>query len=389
MRATSWGRRAGVLLCAAVWLAACGRDQGSDASLEAALVPGADLVVRVDARAVREAAVFSRGEESKKAASEPESRPPTAEAQPGTREDFDGEHFLAVTGLSAEDVLAVLVSADLAQLDVSTGDGSASDTDGEAVQSEASRLEKVTGVAAVQLAKAVSLDALEKGVRESLRGEAAASVSRVEVGGRPALKLDAPDPKEPDLYVAGVAGDRVMLVAPNTTSLEGALERAASGRFAELPADLARVDATLPPAALARVAFVVPQKLRDAIEKQLDDPTPENAMAMGFAQPFRNLRSIAFGLEAAESLTAVLATDLGDESAAQQARSVLGGLVGPMARSALARALERKPAEVEEKLQVSSKATALNVTLHLDADDVAALRRRRQEAAAASAPPTP
>jgi hypothetical protein len=102
-------------------------------------------------------------------------------------------------------------------------------------------------------------------------------------------------------------------------------------------------------------------------------------MAAGFAAPFKRLRSLSFGAEAAENLTVVLAADLGADEAAQRAQALLGGMLAPMAKSALAQALGRQPAEVDDRLVVTARGPAIDVTLRLTPDDVAAYHRKQAE----------
>jgi hypothetical protein len=363
MRATGWTGRvsAAVALAAPLLLASCGGggDEGAAASLGAAMVPGADLVVRVDVGGLRDASIF--------AGSEPE-EPVANDPAEGGDTDFDGARFLEITGLTPDDVVSVLVTADLDDVDVES-------------EAPGYELDGVNGVAGVRLSRALDLDTLEKGLRESVRGDAPPAITRIEVGGTAALRIDSQDEEEPDVFVASFGDGQTLFAAPNQESLAGALARASSGDLAALSADLERVHAALPAGAQARVGFVVSQKIRDAVAKQIDEPG--NAMAAGFAAPFRDLRSLSFGVEAAQSLTVALAGDLGADEAAQQAKAMLGGMLAPMAKAALAEALGRPPAEIDDRLAVTADASTLDITLRLSAEDVAAYRAKQAEKAAA------
>jgi hypothetical protein len=50
-----------------------------------------------------------------------------------------------------------------------------------------------------------------------------------------------------------------------------------------------------------------------------------------------------------------------------------------MAKSALAQALGRQPAEVDDRLVVTARGPAIDVTLRLTPDDVAAYHRKQAE----------
>lgn len=366
MRPVDAANRAGALLAAALplLLGGCGGG-GAGATLDAAIVPEADVLVRMEVAALREAPIFAGLH-----ADEPAPQPAPDAVADGETPALDGRRFLEITGLEPDDVVSLVLSADLDPLEV----------DPEGARPD---LGRVPAAAALRLARPLDLDTLEKAILGAAGAGAAPTVTRIELSGVPALQVETTGPETSKAFLASLASGEILLATPTRESLAGALDRARSGEVAPLAAELERLVAALPPAAQARVGFVVPQKFRDGLKARLEEPPPETAMFAGFAKPFEDLQSLSLSVRADAKLTVVLAGDLGAEEAAQQASAILGGLLGPMAKSALASALGRKAAEVDDRLRVAAEGPVLDITLSLTSEDVAALRKGAEGGSAA------
>lgn len=355
---------AGLAVALPLVLAGCG-GSGPREALDAAIVPGADVVVRMELAALREAPIFAglHGDEEA-----PDAATPADDS--GEAPALDGRRFLEVTGLEPDDVVTLVFSADLDPLDVDPG-------------SARPELDRVPAAAALRLARPLDLDTLEKAILAAAPPAAAPTVTRLELSGVPALHVEASGPEASKVFLASVASGTILLVAAARDSLAGALDRTRSGEAAPLAGELERLVAALPAEAQTRVGFVVPQKFRDGLKARLEEPPPELAAFAGFAAPFEDLQSLSLSVHADQDLTVVLAGDLGADEPAQQASAILGGLLGPMAKSALASALHREAAEVDDRLRVAAEGSALAITLRLTAEDLAALRAKPAETAAA------
>lgn len=324
----------------------------------AAIVEGADFVASFDVQAIRSTPAC------KDFAKETEKTEAAGQEEKGGKKSKKGlrfEEFARVTGLTAEDMRSVVVSADVDAVDFSAG--------------EAERLSKAKGVLGVGLAKPVSSAKLTEALKAAAAKHEAAQVLEVQAGGHPAVQLKSGDTKEPDLYVASGPGDRTLFVAGNLPSLEGALERAGNGKFVEVPAALKSVRDTLPASSQFRLAFLAPAKLQASIKEQLDKAAkdPDAAMWSGMVAPFKDLQSLGLGVECGAGLTIGLGADLGNAQAANQLVGMLQGMALPMIESGLARKLKKTPAEVADRFEVSAEGSALKIQVRLTAEDVTAL----------------
>jgi hypothetical protein len=345
---------------------------GGDNHLSAAIVPGADFLLQVDFQTIDAASACKGigGDASEEGGGgevpEPE------EAEDDEPEPLDFEKFLEVTGLVPGDAVALLVAGDVDPLDLEAEGGP--------------ELSSAIGTLAVQLAKPVGSAKLGEGLEAAAEGRPA-SVEKLDLDGHPAFLVRTEKEDDEDVYLASAPGDRTLFAAPNAESLKGALARARSGAYAEVPAALETVRRALPEGAQAQVAFLAPQKLRDAIQAQLAEAQqdPEAAMTMGFVKPFENLQSLSFGALCGEELHLNLAADLGSPEAAGEVSTLLKTMVLPMAKGAIAETLSRAPAELDDRFEVSSEGPALKIGVRMSGEDVTALRKKREEGEAAAA----
>jgi len=364
--------------------------QPAGAPLEAAIVPGANLLLEADLQAVRQAPIFAVLAPMLKDEAEDEGDDEGVEVsgEAGESEpapEFDEEKFFAVTGLSPEDFISVVVSARLEPPEPSP-EGGEEEGDGASLDPEAffGAAQKAPAAVSLLLARSLELDRLEQGLREG--GGAMAELSRVEVAGTPALHGTSSKPGEPETWAA-ILGGNTLFVAFNQESLEGALQRAQSGQPAATAPEIEQARAALPEAAQGGLVFVAPEALRELIRERIAKAAedPGAAAMLGFVKPFENLRSIGVGVEAATDLVVATTWDLGDAAVAGQAQAMFGGLVVPMAQAGLAQAAGRSPGEMSDRLVISSQGSALRLVYRMTAEDAAGFEATRQKEAAEKA----
>jgi hypothetical protein len=355
-----------------------GQAAGSaESHLEAAIVPDADFLVRVDFQSIAATSAckgFGKQEASDEASGEDDAT--DEEPESGEPEPLDFERFLEVTGLGPGDAVALLVAGDVDGLDLEAEGGP--------------DLSDAVGTLAVQIAKPLGSGKLGEGLEAAAEGRPT-TIEKLDLDGHPAFVIRTEKEDDEDVYVASAPGETTLLAAPNAESLRGALARAQEGAYAEVPAALDTVRQALPQGAQAQLAFLAPQKLRDAIQTQLAEAQedPQAAMTVGFIKPFENLQSISFGAMCGEELQLNLAADLGGAEAANEVSTLLKTMVLPMAKGAIAETLKRSPAELDDRFDVSSEGPALKIGVRMSGDDVTALREKREEAAAGADPEAP
>jgi len=357
---TGFVTRTGVSLVAvigaAVFFSGCGaRGRSKPAGVEAATVPDADLLLHFDLAAVRETAMGRRMEELR------DSR--TGTDSPATAVDEKRKEIEAASGLTREDVSAVRLSANVANLDLAGEEGAA-------------RMAKANAVLGIGLLKSVTLDQIEAALRVLAAGRSDVTVSRTTLNEMPAVAVRSADPSEPAAYATLSADAKTVFLALNGSSLSAALSREREGRPAKVPDDLAGVAAAVPVGAQLRLLFRAPETLRAQIRDRIEETRaraqqdPGAGMTLGFLAPFQDLRSLAFGLRFEEDMAAVLATDLGNEQAAQQSAILIQTMILPMLQGALAEQAGASPARVAESLQVGSEGSSLRITLRITEEDL-------------------
>jgi hypothetical protein len=363
----------------AVLMAACGGKEEEKAPpvdvVQASLVPSADFVARVDLESIRatpacqDFAKKEEGEAEKEAAEEAED----SEAAKSAADQL--EEIQRITGLTSDDVSLLLVSADLEAMEVGGEEAAKKD------------FSKANGVLAIQLKKplpnAKLLEAAKAAAAKSKGGQA----EELQVAGQTAVRLVTEKADDPDLYLTMAPGETVVYVAPNPTSLEGALQRVASGQISALPAELQTVQGTLPTGAQFKLAFVAPEKLRQGIQEQLAKAKedPEAMMWAGMVEPFKDLRSLAIGAECGADLKVGIGSDLGSPEGASQLATMLKTMVLPMAQGGLAKALDKQPQEVADRLEVNAEGQTVKIGVRLTQEDMDAINKSSEDEEEAAA----
>ena len=344
----------------------------------AAVVPGADFIAKVDVAAIRDTSACKdladdAGKPDPDAAAEGEE-----EAAAAAKKAMQLAELKRITGLTPDDVVSLLVAADIDSLDLDA-------------EHRSENLEKANGVVAINIAKPLTPAKLAEALKLVSKDEEG-QASEIEVAGYPAVHVQSTEPEKPDMYAAVATGNRTVFLAGNQASLEGALQRANSGDFGTIPPPLETVRQTLPAGAQVKLAFLTPAKLQEGIQEQLAkaQQDPEAARWAGMLDPFKGMKSLGMGVECGAELKVGIGADLGAAEAAQQVAAMLNGMVVPMAKSGLAQELGKTPAELQDRFSVSSDGSALKISVRLTQEDVAGLRKDdddEDEDEPATAPP--
>jgi hypothetical protein len=344
-----------------------GTSSGNDSS-PAAIVPDADFSAKLDLQSIRATSAcqsFAADADAEAAGDA------TTDDETGTDSDakpskIDMDKLMEMTGLRPEDLLAVVVSADLAGVDLDAPEPD---------------IETANAVVGVHIAKALSTAKLSAALKASAPAQAS-QVSDVDLSGTPAILIRAEDENEPDIYAASGPGDTTLFVAANSASLLAALERAASGNHISLPAPLENVRKALPADAQVTIAFLAPQELRDKIVTQLEEAKqdPAAAMTASFADPFKNIQSLALAAQCGDELQISIAGDLGSDGAATQVATLLQTMALPMIKGTVAEWVGKPPSEIDDRFDVATEGPALRIGVRMTAEDLAALRAKQDHA---------
>lgn len=331
----------------------------------AAIVPGADFVARLDLNAIRQAPIFETL--SKKVMAEASIADDPSTASPGG--SFD--EFVKATGLGKDEAGSFFMTGDVDGLEWGAPDVSR-------------RLQHVNVVVAVTMKKPLTHAELREGLESVMENQQNLRVEDTNVAGREALRFEKAAEGETQSFFAALSKDgHTLFLTFNQPTLAGAIEREENARFETLPPELANVESSYTTQSHAQLTFLVPEGWRQNIEEQLQsaDQNPQAAMMSGFLRPLRNIQSWSLGLHFDTGMEIRLASDLGDESAAQQATMMLQMMALPMLKGAMAQSSGQTPAELDQAIQLNSQGATLSLSLRLSEQQLASL----QEQAAARA----
>lgn len=331
----------------------CSRE-GGNRTLEAAIVPGADLVGSLDYRKAAAAPAFV---EVSRAG---EKRTPTA---PSGWE----ERVVALeraTGLSRDDVTALRFSADLDTLRL----------DGKGWQET-----EVDALLAVAFDRAVTSVQLRGGLdvlTESMPQRAWVAESTFE--DRPGFTVSPSVPGEPALHAALARDGKGVFLSFNARSIGSALRRE-EGTPAELTPAMSKALQFLEEGSQLRTTIVLSNPMRRELDRLVVDAekkahkNPGMSFLLGFMAPFRGLAALSLDTHFDDGISLGLTADLGGEGQALQAAALLQSTVVPMVKARMVRQRGGKLSDFDTKVSVVSRGQELKVTLTLDAADVAAL----------------
>jgi len=351
---------AGTLALLAAFILTTGAATAGSA-LRAAIVPGADLVGKIDFRAIGKTPIIEKHRKSleDKQSLEKQSRELAAFI----------DKLKAATGLEDDDFVSFLFSCDVSKVNV------------DAVGSR-EKAESVDALAALDLDKPFGVSKMKSCISEIGGIAAASQVVDTRIGSRPAIKLCSTNASEPDLYVATSKDERTILFGMRAESLAAGLSRAASGKMAKLPSGVSAVATALPKGSQVMFTFVAPESLRATIKEQIAKVSaaaandPGAAMSLSFISLFRNIQNLSFGIKFANDALVGLAADLGAEMEAQQTAAILQTMVIPMLQASMAQQSDPTASGIAQSIKVSSKGPAVRLSIRLTEEDLAAMSER-------------
>lgn len=337
-------------------LTGCGQGGGSATghSLEAGLVPGADVVFRLDFKSARQAPVYSTLKELQN-----DQKGPVPAADLSSL----AKTIETKLGLKEEDIEHLILSADLDSIKMAV------------MGPDPNSMKSMQGMLSIQVAKPVTTAQLKQTILELAASEGgetnALKFTTETIGGTEVLALTPDSESDPHVHIA-VHGGQTILVGLNRPSVTSAIERAGS-KPATLDPAIAGVMDAIGANSQVKLSFVVPQVLRDTLAGMTKDSgSGPGAMLSGF----KDFKSLSLGIHLSDGLTVNVSGDLGNADAANG----LNGLVSmmkPQFKAALAEQTGKKPEEIPDNaLTANTKQSVVNVTMLLTKDLISALHKK-------------
>lgn len=331
--------------------------------IEAAIVPGADLILSFDVRAVQEAAIVKKMEQIQEEAAK---KNPLVQLEAKKKKRFE-----EAMGLTVDDIISVLVSADIDSLDLSG-------------KNPSPNIEELVGVMALALAKPVSIDKLKAGLKimaegnPMVKGTPMAKIAEIKLGGTTGLRMTSGATGASNIYVATSTDGKVVYVALTQDSLQQALDRADKGQYEQIPSEVSKIEGALPGGTQMRVVFRAPNALRDRIKKEIADmrrkagSDPGSAMALGLIAPFEKIKSLALGVKFDVDAEVCLLGDLGGAQQASQATMVIQSMVIPMMQGMITQGMGGGAPDISKNLKLTSEGSILRLTFRMKESDMLA-----------------
>jgi hypothetical protein len=340
-------------------------DQATAGALEAAIVPGADFILRLDLKSARRAPIYN----TLKALQDEK---PNAELPLSSLNDVS-KKLEAKLGLKEEDVDSLLLSADLDGVKLSP------------LGPDPDAMKSIQGILAVQVGKKITSAQLKDAIQIlSAEGDQPGEVKMTEekIGSADLIVVTPKSETDPKVHLA-LLGGRTILVGLNRESVSQALARTGVGQQAKLDGAMANVMKSIGPSSQVKLSFVVPKALKDMLGAMTQPPEQPGADPAGAAPPpdpisgamagFKDIRSISLGVTLAEGLVLNLSGDLGNAEAANGINMLLA-MMKPQFKASLAEQTGKKPEQIADNALTSAvRGNVINVALSLGKDVLLAL----------------
>ena len=319
--------------------ASAAKSHDAGVAVGAGMVEGADMVIRVDLKGLRESAIYvaSRKETS-------------------AEEKAIQDAIVEATGLAEEDFEALLFAVDLDAIDFDAED-------------MAAEMEKVNGVMALGLKKAVDLDTVVAGL-QSVSTNNTMSFETVKIEGRDVVVATSEEEEAPKVYATTAQSGKLVLVSINSPSLLAAAKRADSGKHHPTPKAITKVCAAWSENVQMVAGLVLSDEMKQDLTAHIEAMEKDKTQAMmaGMVAPFKKLQTLAMALESSDVMDFTLAMDLGDAGNANQALGTVNGMVMPMVKMAMA----NQPADGDptEKFSVKVVDSSLTINIRMTAEDL-------------------
>ncbi len=358
---------ASALLIAAMWTSSVGAMTASQISI----VPGADIVGFVAIDKANAAPIIKKH----RGADAPEGKELSqAFAAKSAR-------FEAATGLTGDDILSIAFSCDMDTLNFKG-------------TTQRERVAAAQAIAAIQVAKPISIEKIKRAIKLEYGSQDFAGVTDIDMGGRAGLRIKAPQPADPDFFLAVTPDQRMMLTSFNANALTAALERTTSGSAIPEPANLSRIKTVLPAGSQFQMACIIPPGVRASINEgiatmgQQATQDPGMAAVVGFARLFSGLQNLCVGVKLDNDALVSVAGSLGTEQAAQKAAILLETMIIPMIQaSMMTPSAGSPPPDLDNMVTVNTKNTALQIELRLTEEQI--MQASKQTAPATTSTPVP
>jgi hypothetical protein len=296
--------------------AGCGKKGEKGATTDAAIIPGAEVVMTADMDAMRASAMYDSVKDLSDKEELAQDNANMAELKKLTTE------LSEITGLTKDDLVTFTFSMELDNLDLSS--------------EEKVDPSQATLVMAAKLGKALPLAKIEDAINKAAEGEETQpEITRETYQGTEMLIVEDPsNENEPAIYLAMLDSD-TMLLAGTDSGIKGALDRIASGKLESASKVLG--ENGLADAQMAML-FKLPPQMQAQLKEKAAAKLAENPTGMDakFAKSMQGLKTVTMTMNMADELAIEIAALLASDEDAAQVKTLVDTSVLSMARFILA-----------------------------------------------------
>ncbi len=312
-------------------------------ALQGGFVEGADVLYYMDTAAMNSSA-FTKALEAK------------VPAEKKAEQEAKQKAFTDATGLTEDDVGAVVLSMDLDNINFQSQDPA--------------QFASAPGNICVELKKSITLDQLAAGV-ETMKKEEGANftVTKTTKDGLELLDIQAP-PEEKgvkNFYLSLSKDGKAVVGSLNVASLKGGLNRISGSSMAKPTNDMATAMNSMGNKPM-RVAVVLPAKAREMLQQSVQGMAAQGGMG-AMLMPFATTKSLLVSADMKQNMDVALSLDVGDANSAVQAAGLLQTMA-PMLMGNLGAQMGPKAAEIGQRLKFGSNETLVNLNLSLTPEDM-------------------
>lgn len=332
-----------------------GTTESSPVGTDAAIVPGADLILDVDMADARGTPIYAAVKARNEAGNTSEDEAPSEKAR----------QIEELTGLTDEDVLSILVSADLDTIDI----------DSPTMYKE---LQQGSIALALEVSKALTFEQLYKTMGILSSDSKGARLDQFELAGRPIGRITPTSPKEPVVLAALSGAGTTVLIAFTEPNMTAMLERDRSGTSEPISPGLESLAQTLPAGSQIRLLLLASDAMRANIREKMrvlgepevaGKPTP-TTMMLSFLGPLQNIQTLSFGLKADEVATVAIAGALERPEDAQQCSQMFNAFLVPIAQKAIEQEDPENKLQVDDSIKVVDDGPILRISFVVAQQDI-------------------
>jgi hypothetical protein len=276
--------------------------------------------------------------------------------------------FFQATGLKEDDILGMLITADMdgASLPSAETSSQVKDLGTGDIAAGLGSLAGVRGLFTILLAQSITAEQLAAGIRAMVE-QSGGQVTSGKSGSIISFTASSTN-KTPTYCALSAEGTRLHISAGETI-----VKQQIDGSAGKKTSALADAESTIPRTSQLRLAFLASDEMRSKIvnASQSVKTGNSNPMFTALAKPFQSLSGVMAGITLTSNINAMAAFNLGKEQEASSAHTLMSNILIPLLT--LSSMQGKESPGFLSRLQVTRSGTYVNISVDMDESDLVAL----------------